>query len=144
MSKATFWQSETKLFVEVIWNIWKFKYVVKLKLFNTIIKTKSRVSRMETSNSYTNLVLYIFKSSSSHYSGRSYKHFSNHALLYLCILAECSLRSHPSRRHMAGIQKGSNLEFERNRPKIMDFSLNKRKRFTHCRRAASPFHEFFI
>ena len=35
-----------------------------------------------------------------------------------------------------GIQRGSNLEFERNRTKIVDFSLNKRKRFTHCGRAA--------
>ena len=34
---------------------------------------------------------------------------------------------------MAGIQRGSNLEFERNRTKIVDFSLNKRKRFRALR-----------
>ncbi len=34
------------------------------------------------------------------------------------------------------IQRGSDLEFERNRTKIVDFSLNKHKRFTHCGRAA--------
>ena len=47
-----------------------------------------------------------------------------------------------------GIQRGSNPEFEQNRTKIVDFSLNKRERFCVLRARAvckvSPFQEFFI
>ena len=94
----------------------------------------------------------IWKANTVHWMcmGEGLPYFKNfrERIRNLLILAECSLCSHPSRRHMAGIQRGSNLEFERNRTKFVDFSLNKHKRFTHCGRAArakrAPFHEFFI